>query len=552
MSLAHQDDANWFLTLDETHHEFSTAGKKGSASNGRWVNESFPRSGERNIVGNFHTTGVYGTTLVGEALPPLYILSTTSKNEDDYKIDPRVCEGLPTVAGKYGSDKVMLHSSCLCVRKKGSMDIGLWHQYVRSVILPLYEGRISPEPIRDPLTGKLLSGPLIIKTDSGPGRLSREACSIEFREEMAKKGVHILLSLPNGTACTAEMDQLFEKFKPACSKAALRIAAKKMHARFEARKQYKSIGTNNDSSDEEDDDEDDGDAGRKKGSICNVSFSNFDLGHLVNGWPVDPIEDRPFDFHFTAESIIRSHIAVGFMPMTGRAALDPKVRFEFGLGGAPAEATTRMDSLREEYTQAGVILTEMGYNGAMLDIAPPEAQHCVIPEGEEAQIEHIVTNKLINKAGGLYKTGLIVANARVVLEGAKRVIAAEVASKEAAEKKKAMALRLRDDEGLVAHLAWVADGRQVDNDGYPKLTRKNAHAIVKILLPLVDIKGEYKLKDFGTLKACVKWLRDVGRGMNWDEHMDDYRKKIVEVRSLELSGLVIDKDAPPLFELGSV
>ena len=51
---------------------------------------------------------------------------------------------------------------------------------------------------------------------------------------------------------------------------------------------------------------------------------------------------------------------------------------------------------------------------------------------------------------------------------------------------------------------------------------------------------------------CMKWLGDVGRGMNWDEHMDDYRKKIVEVRSLELSGLVIDKDAPPLFELGSV
>jgi hypothetical protein len=49
----------------------------------------------------------------------------------------------------------------------------------------------------------------------------------------------------------------------------------------------------------------------------------------------------------------------------------------------------------------------------------------------------------------------------------------------------------------------------------------------------------------------MKWLRNVGRGMNWDEHMDDYRKKIVEVRSLELLGLVIDKDAPPLFKLGS-
>jgi hypothetical protein len=53
---------------------------------------------------------------------------------------------------------------------------------------------------------------------------------------MAQLGVHIVLSLPNGTACTAEMDQLFEKFKPACSKQARRICAKKMHERHMARK----------------------------------------------------------------------------------------------------------------------------------------------------------------------------------------------------------------------------------------------------------------------------------------------------------------------------
>ncbi len=50
---------------------------------------------------------------------------------------------------------------------------------------------------------------------------------------------------------------------------------------------------------------------------------------------------------------------------------------------------------------------------------------------------------------------------------------------------------------------------------------------------------------------CMKWLGDVGRGVYWDEHMADYRRKIVEVRSLTISGVVIDKDAPPLFELGS-
>ena len=49
----------------------------------------------------------------------------------------------------------------------------------------------------------------------------------------------------------------------------------------------------------------------------------------------------------------------------------------------------------------------------------------------------------------------------------------------------------------------------------------------------------------------MKWLEDVSRGMNWDKHMADYRRKIVEVRSLEILGVVIDNDAPPLFELGS-
>ena len=88
--------------------------------------------------------------------------------------------------------------------------------------------------------------------------------------------------------------------------------------------------------------DDDEDAGGKKKpkkktktgqSVCNVSFSNYDLGNLVNGWPDDPIKDHPFDFHFSKDSIIRSHIAVGFMPMTGRAARDPKARFKFGPGG---------------------------------------------------------------------------------------------------------------------------------------------------------------------------------------------------------------------------
>jgi hypothetical protein len=174
----------------------------------------------------------------------MYILSTNSLNEDDYKIDPRVNRGLPIVDASYG--KVMAaHWSAISVRHKGSMDTGLWHQLLKDVYVPLYKVRLSPEPICDPVTMKLLSGPLIVKTDAGPGRLSKQAISIDFREEMAQLGVHILLSLPNGISCMAEMDQLFEKFKPACSKSALRVASKKMQKRMKARTQSTWKGNSN-------------------------------------------------------------------------------------------------------------------------------------------------------------------------------------------------------------------------------------------------------------------------------------------------------------------
>jgi hypothetical protein len=87
----------------------------------------FPGLARGTSWGNFHTTGVYGTALAGEALPPLYVLSTASQNKDDYKVGHGVCDGLPVVTGKNGGPRLMLNSSCVCVWKKGSMDTGLWH-----------------------------------------------------------------------------------------------------------------------------------------------------------------------------------------------------------------------------------------------------------------------------------------------------------------------------------------------------------------------------------------------------------------------------------------
>ena len=53
---------------------------------------------------------------------------------------------------------------------------------------------------------------------------------------MATLGVHIVLSLPNGTAASTEMDQLYSTFKPRCSESTIRVAGIKMAKRVVARK----------------------------------------------------------------------------------------------------------------------------------------------------------------------------------------------------------------------------------------------------------------------------------------------------------------------------
>ncbi len=147
VSLIHPDDVDWFITLDETHHPLSTVGNKGGSTTWRYANSSFPRSGDRVVESGGHITGLYAFTLRGENLPPLYIISTKSEKEESYKIDPKVCEGLPRVHGKYAQDSVSFHPSRIAIRKKGSMDTELWHDLYRSVYAKCYDGKLSPDRV---------------------------------------------------------------------------------------------------------------------------------------------------------------------------------------------------------------------------------------------------------------------------------------------------------------------------------------------------------------------------------------------------------------------
>jgi hypothetical protein len=96
---------------------------------------------------------------------------------------------------------------------------------------------------------------------------------------------------------------------------------------------------------------------------------------------------------------------------------------------------------------------------------------------------------------------------------------AELKKKAKTEQKKNTESNKRSCDAHKAHANWVWAGRPVDEIGYPRLNKKDSLAVVKFLLPRVDITGKLKLKDFNSMKKVIVWLGEIARGMTWDEHM---------------------------------
>ena len=67
---------------------------------------------------------------------------------------------------------------------------------------------------------------------------------------------------------------------------------------------------------------------------------------------------------------------------------------------------------------------------------------------------------------------------------------------------------------------WNADGRKTNDDGSPHLKRVDALAIVRVLLPRLDVKKEMKMGDFKTVKDCTNWLGGIRMGTTWEEEME--------------------------------
>ena len=160
----------------------------------------------------------------------MFIFDSGAKFEDNFQVQLQWLEGLPSVTGQFGCPEQIESGSFYSVRSHGSMDDSLLNDYIHQVILPLYPN-ISKTTAFDTRTGKLLHGPVILKLDSGPGRIVASYDSILKREALAEMGLLIMSGLPNATSFQQEMDALYGAFKSATYDCGEMVLMEKMRKR---------------------------------------------------------------------------------------------------------------------------------------------------------------------------------------------------------------------------------------------------------------------------------------------------------------------------------
>ena len=252
------------INMDETELSFCASKRGGKhPQNNVIVNSSLPQPGHRGTKAMCsHTTGVFITSAAGEVGPVFIIESSRAKEVDKRHIHAEMLLGLPRVVAQFGHAEPQTFEATIASTTNGSMETGLWGQYLDACVYPLFPD-LSP------------NNPAVLFVDGGPGRLE----NIDALIKAQRAGLHIFPLFPNGSAYAQPNDQIYGTLK-------LKIYHKMDKLE------------------------------REKG----VSLSRRSLGEILNGTPEDPLNDRPFSSTFTRTNILSAWQAVGAVPFT-RASL---------------------------------------------------------------------------------------------------------------------------------------------------------------------------------------------------------------------------------------
>jgi hypothetical protein len=330
---------------------------------------------------------------------------------------------------------------------------------------------------------------VILKVDTGPGRMVASEESITKRAELAEKGLLILLGLPNATSVHQEMDVMYQGFKAATYSRGEALLTQKMMARGRQIEENRAARRNNNP------------VHGSVGFLSALSIGFEDLSTVVNGEVGDPIDMKPFDKFFTKERIVSSWERVGFVPFSRNCLNHKKVRHELGEEGEAK--SSELEDLQEDYDHLVSLARRRGFNAGVFDASIPVALRMERVEDEDEQVKQLLETKSAFSAGGIWNIcGTRISNASVVIRAQKQQLALE-AEKSALQ---AQGRAHRRSKLLISARTAL---QKYQRDGNNGMTDKDWVDIIRWVLP--ESKAEGLMKDLKKADAIITKLATLER-----------------------------------------
>ena len=208
--------------------------------------------------------------------------------------------GAPGVNDVFGCGEPRDFPPGFAVTANGSMDLSMFVRWLGMCIFPIFLD-MSPTFLYSSF-GDIVSGPVGLKIDMGPGRFSKNAENYAMRMSAALRGLFIFPGLQNTTAAMQEMGELYALCQHLFQTNNERLLVEKINALARETKAAQQGGP---------------------APATVVSLGNADLAFIINGRVGDPSEQRPFAHCFTQWRVLAAWEKIGAVPLT-RSSLQLK------------------------------------------------------------------------------------------------------------------------------------------------------------------------------------------------------------------------------------
>ena len=129
------------------------------------------------------------------------------------------------------------------------------------------------------------------------------------------------------------------------------------------------------------------------------TLNNDDLAYIVNGREGEKLHERPFDFTFTEQRIMKCNARVGFVPFTRACLKNKHVTHEIG----QREKNEDIERMNNEYHKAKRELKDQGFRvDGIFDVQITTATSIKRKQREEEQVRALIKRKGAFSASSIY------------------------------------------------------------------------------------------------------------------------------------------------------